>query len=148
MTAAPSQQLLVSIHPRFAQAVVEGTKRVELRRLRPAVVSGDPIVFYETSPTCAVVARAAITRVTTGSPTWLWKSVGGESGLSRREFMGYFSNCPKGFAIAFKSVSVLRVPVTLDALRRAVPDFAPPQSYQYLRQDRARDCRLAACLCA
>lgn len=82
-----------------------------------------------------------ISRVTTGSPTLHWKSVGGESGLSKREFMRYFSNCPK-------SVRVLRVPVTLDALRRAVPDFAPPQSYQYLRQDRARDCRLAACLCA
>lgn len=148
MAAAPSHQLLVSIHPRFAQAVVEGTKRVELRRLRPAVESGDPIVFYETAPTCAVVARAVISCVSTGRPYRLWRSVGGESGLTRREFMAYFSNCPMGFAIAFNAVSVLSEPVTLDSLRRAVPDFAPPQSYHYLRQNRARDRRLSACLCA
>ncbi len=29
-----------------------------------------------------------ISSVTTGSPTLLWKCLGGESGLSKREFMG------------------------------------------------------------
>lgn len=146
MIPVPRPDLLVSVRPRFAHAILEGTKRVELRRVRPAVEAGDTIVFYETSPTCAVVAKAEIRNVASGSATRLWTAARALSGLNRQEFMLYFEGCRTGFAIEFGDVRVFEHPVTLSTLRRAVPGFAPPQSYHYLRRDRSKDRRLAAYL--
>lgn len=145
MEPTSARDLLVSIRPRFAWAVIAGLKRVELRRVRPAVDVGGTIVFYATSPVCAVVAVARVAQVIEGPPSRLWKRVGAQTGLARQEFRDYFRGRPTAYAIRFDGLAVRERPVTLAELRRAVPDFAPPQSYWYLREDRARDRTLSSC---
>ena len=139
-------RLLVSVRPRFAREIMLGTKRVELRRVRPAVGPGDEIVIYETSPTCAVVCRAVVDEVLSGPVARLWRRVGSVSGMARSEFLAYYRGVENGFAIRLHGVESLDVPVSLHTLRRAGPGFAPPQSYHYLLAERARDRRFAACL--
>lgn len=131
--SSSARALLLSIQPRFAQAIVDGTKTVELRRVRPTVSAGDRLVFYETSPTRAVVAIATVVGVLAKDPATLRRRVAAKSGLQGEEFLAYFSGCDIGFGIEFCEVVALRSPVTLNDLRRRVPGFTPPQSYHYLR---------------
>lgn len=141
-----ARRLLVSIHPRYGEKVRSGEKRAELRRVRPAVVRGDSIVFYETSPTCAIVAYATVCRVVAASPRTLWPLVRDQCCVSREYFGEYFQGRRIGYAIQFRSVAVLDSPIELARIRRHAPQFTPPQSYHYLRQDRAHDRRVVALL--
>ncbi|WP_237302536.1 ASCH domain-containing protein [Streptomyces sp. S063] len=59
----PERALLLSLHPRFATAILNGEKTVELRRQRVAVPPGTPVIIYATSPTMALTAPPA-------SPAW------------------------------------------------------------------------------
>jgi predicted transcriptional regulator len=146
MASDAPTRLLISIQPRHTKQILSGKKRVELRRVRPAVGAGDEIIVYETFPTCAVVCRALVREVIADAPNRLWRLVGSTSGIDRSEFLDYFDGCDAGFAIRIVEVRVLESPVSLRTLRRAVPGFAPPQSYHYLKTNRPRDRRLAACL--
>jgi predicted transcriptional regulator len=145
MADSSAARLLISVHPRFAELILAGTKRVELRRVRPSIRSGDEVVIYETSPTCAVVCKARVGGVVAAHPDVLWKRCGRLAGVSHDEFFEYFGGRECGYAIKLEAVVELPRPIELRQLRRAVPGFAPPQSYHYLRQDRPRDQRLAAC---
>lgn len=145
MADKSAAQLLISVHPRFADMILAGTKLVELRRVRPSIQRGDEVVIYETSPTCAVVCLVRVGGVLAAKPDALWRQCGHVSGVSRGDFFQYFCGRPLGYAIKLEAVKPLTRPVELNQLRRAVPGFAPPQSYHYLRTDRARDRRLAAC---
>ena len=141
-----ARRLLVSIHPRYGEKVRSGEKRAELRRVRPAVDRGDLIVFYETSPTSAIVAHATICRVLAASPRSLWPLVRDECCVSRECFVEYFQGRSIAYAIRFHAVAVLESPLELSRIRRVAPRFAPPQSYHYLRRDRDHDRRVAALL--
>lgn len=140
------RQLLLSIRPIFARAILAGHKGVELRRVRPAVGPGDEIVVYETSPTSAVVGMATVNRVECASPRVLWTRHGAVSGLTRSEFLEYFRGRDVGYGIVLADVRILDEPVSLQAIRRLVPKFHPPQSYHYLSDERLADRRLVACL--
>lgn len=146
MACDAPNRLLISIHPRHTTNILNGKKRVELRRIRPGIEGGDEIIIYETFPTCAVVCIAVVSHVIEEEPNRLWRLVGSTSGVGRSEFLEYFRGSDTGYAIGLGDVRAFQSPVTLLALRRAVPGFAPPQSYHYLRSERQRDRRLAACL--
>lgn len=60
--------MLLSVHPRFAAAILEGTKTVEVRRQRVAAPSGTPVLLYATAPTMALVGMALIASVHVAPP--------------------------------------------------------------------------------
>lgn len=60
--------MLLSVHPRFATAILAGTKTVEVRRQRVAAPSGIPVLLYATAPTMAIVGMARIASVQVASP--------------------------------------------------------------------------------
>ena len=146
MSRKARTQLLISVKPRFAHAILRGDKLVELRRVRPNLTKGDEIILYESSPTCAVVARAKVAELIEATPLSLWRLIHEESGVTRQEFNQYFAGRSRAFAIRLSDVQELDEPIGLRELRRAVPGFAPPQSYHYLRPERQRDLELTASL--
>jgi predicted transcriptional regulator len=71
----------MSIHPRFAQAILAGTKLVELRRVpfkRPVT----HVFIYETGSSGAVVGLFEVKRVVEASPRAVWKTYNRGSGLT------------------------------------------------------------------
>lgn len=137
-------RLLLSIRPRFAKEIISGRKQVELRRIRPAVGPGDEMVIYETSPTSAIVGRAIVEGVLAAKPDVLWKVIGSVSGVSQAEFAAYFRGTRLGYAIKLRTIDSLNTPISLRSLRKVAPGFAPPQSYHYLREERAMDRKVVA----
>lgn len=127
----------MSIRPRFAQSILDGTKTVELRRRAPNLEPGDTVVVYETSPTKAIVGWATVENVETTTPAALWHRVHGKAGVSRREYDAYFAGAPSASAIHLSRVFALRTPIVLDDIRVRWPWLRPPQSYRYVSLTRS-----------
>lgn len=121
--------ILLSVKPKFASLIVDGSKLVELRRTVPAQTVGT-IAIYSSSPVQAIVALADVKETIEASPTKLWaiaKDKGG--GLTRAELMDYFDSKKTGFAIVLENVRVYGKPVQPT---RVFKTFSAPQSFRYL----------------
>ena len=127
-----SRVLLLSVQPKYAKRILNGTKAAELRKVRPGVAPGDTIVLYVSSPEKKVRAVATVRGVSSGHPDQLWKDVSGEAGVTDEEYEDYFGDTDIGYAIHFTDLRLLRVPVALSRLRQFWPGFHPPQVYRYL----------------
>lgn len=127
-----SKAALISVHPKYVRQILNGSKRVEFRR----VWAAQPIthlVLYSTSPEMKVVATLQIKKTIEASIAGLWelaKEYGG--GLTRAALREYFSKKPRGYGLVIGSVEALRAPLTLS---EAIPGIRPPQSYAYLTSE-------------
>jgi predicted transcriptional regulator len=125
-----SSVALISIHPRFVESIVAGTKNVEFRR-RWSRTHVDALLIYATAPESSLVAVVKIDEVSHLGKGALWekcKVLGG--GLTRTELRQYFDGLPSGVALTLGARY---------AFARALPpasvlgrDFRPPQSFRYL----------------
>ncbi|MBY0313268.1 MAG: hypothetical protein K2W85_14460 [Phycisphaerales bacterium] len=140
------RMLLLSVRPEFAEPLISGEKRFELRRVRPAIGPGDVVWLYSTQPRCALIGGVAVAAVHRQRVSTLWRRVRGKCGVSQADFKGYFAGLDEGYAIEVCAPTPLHEPLTLEELRRRVPGFSPPQSYWYLNDARERDARLVRLL--
>ncbi|MFF4985486.1 ASCH domain-containing protein [Streptomyces sp. NPDC001046] len=127
----PERALLLSLHPRFATAILTGAKTVELRRQRVAVPPGTPVIIYATSPVMALTGTARLTGVDTAAPGQIWRRHRTNSGISKAEYTAYMNGAERASALLLDTPRPLSRPVPLDHLR-ATGAFHPPQSYRYL----------------
>jgi predicted transcriptional regulator len=121
--------ILLSVKPKFANLIVEGSKLVELRRTIPAQVVGT-IAIYSSSPVQAIVALADVKETIEASPLKLWaiaKDNGG--GLTKAELLAYFESKKTGFALMLENVRVYGKPVNPAKIFKP---FSAPQSFRYL----------------
>lgn len=128
--------VFLSIHPQHAEAILDGRKRFEFRRVPPR--DAGQLILYATSPVQRIVGHAQVAGVLSASPAALWKQCAGGAGISHDHFMAYFAGREQAFAIEVKHPVRLVHPVEVGFLG----DFAVPQSYRYL--DGARFGRLLA----
>lgn len=125
-----NKALLLSIRPRFADAIFAGTKHFELRKVRPKVESGDLVLVYVTSPRCSLEGAFRVGAVLEMSPEQLWPRVRATCALSKAEFMAYYDGKTTAFAIAILQAWRLDTAVQLSELRSE--RIIPPQGYRYL----------------
>lgn len=124
--------VLISIHPKYVNKILDGSKRVEFRRVW-AAQKVSHLVIYSTSPDMKIVATVEIAEVFQGNQTNLWeaaKKYGG--GLTRKELRAYFSGLSKGNALILDNVKPLTKPLALAELGN---NIRAPQSYAYLTAD-------------
>ena len=125
--AAEPVVALMSIRPRFAQAILEGKKTVELRRV-PLKRPVTHVVIYETGITGAIVGLFEVRRIVEQSPRQTWRTYNGTSGLTKKEFDAYFIG--KQCAVAIEVGHTCRFPEPVPLAEIAVT--RPPQSFMYL----------------
>lgn len=121
--------ILLSVKPKFADLIIEGSKLVELRRSIPARPVGT-IAIYSSSPTQCIVALADVRKTIEASPSKLWviaKEHGG--GLTKAELLAYFDKKITGFALMLENVRVFAKPVSPKKIFKL---FSAPQSFKYL----------------
>ncbi len=87
--------MLLSVHPRFATAILAGSKTVEVRRQRVAAPPGIAVLLYATAPTMALVGIARIAAVQVASPREVWSTHRARTGISRREYDEYMSGASR-----------------------------------------------------
>lgn len=132
MSATEKRTLLLSIRPKFAEMIFNGSKRVELRRRRPRVCAGDKVYVYMSSPVRALVGEFVVQRVLSSSVDDLWDIVRDCAGITQEHFEEYYSGTDLGYAIFVAESTRLPSPIELDDLRRIWRGFRPPQCYAYL----------------
>jgi predicted transcriptional regulator len=129
----PDRVTLLSVRPRFAEALLDGTKTVELRRRRVRVADGSLCLLYASSPVRALVGAIRIGGTDTGTPEALWSRWGHEAALTRPEYDVYLAGSSHPCAIVVAAAMRLPDPIELGELRRRQEAFVPPQSYRFLR---------------
>jgi predicted transcriptional regulator len=124
--------LLLSIRPEFVEKIFAGEKRVELRRRRPRLQTGDTIAIYATAPRCELVGLARVVGIRRSTPRGLWLSVRNDAGIDRHQYDRYFEGSENAIGIELEDPVEFNRPATLKELRFAWPGFHPPQGYRYL----------------
>jgi len=117
---------IISIHPNYAEAILAGTKTIELRRRVPELPSGTRLWIYATRPTGAIIGIATIREVARAHPATIWKMHRKGAGVDHASFKAYFKGAHQ--AVAILLAAVRRVgPITVDQLRGIRDSFHPPQ---------------------
>lgn len=123
------RDIVASIHPRHAQAILDGTKTVELRRkVWRMGAEIDRMFLYETAPTSALVGHVRVGVCRTMPPEALWGHLGARTGVTREEFDAYFDGRAEAHGIeVFRPRRFIgRWSITDLGLKR------PPQSWCYV----------------
>lgn len=136
VSGSADRVMMLSIHPRHVDKILEGTKSVELRRTRPLVSPGQPVAIYATLPSGALVATCRISEVHTGTPASIWRLVGDDAGVTRAEFDGYFEGADSAVALRLDAVTALVGQISLQQLRAQGRSFHPPQTWHFLDRQR------------
>jgi predicted transcriptional regulator len=121
--------ILLSIKPKFAEAILEGTKIFELRRTIFRGQDVQRIVIYASRPVSRVVGECRIDNVLALEPTKLWSLTSFGAGVDRDFFDAYFHGKKIGFALKVSKPKRYAKARRLDehcGLSR------PPQSFCYL----------------
>jgi len=134
--------IMLSIHPQYAEKILDGTKLWEYRKTLPTThlldVTG--VVVYATAPVSRIVGEfeTDLTKTRTASPCKLWHETDGErdGGITKEAFDKYFEGHDYGYAIPVLLYSGGSSAVRYDVPRR-LADFGlkkPPQGFAYLKK--------------
>lgn len=122
--------VLLSIRPRYVDAILSGRKKYEFRKSRPKFErNGQKAYIYTTAPVCKIVATFTIKAILESHPRELWRKFGKSSGLKADAFTEYFGVRKKGFAIEIASIKRFNPPIEP---KDCLEDFVPPQSFRYV----------------
>lgn len=127
-----NRMIVLSLKPRFAEAILAGTKTVELRRTTPKIEVPTRALLYATTPVRALLGTCIITDVRSANLTALWREYGPRSELSHDEFKRYFEGLDIGTALPLSNQRSLDRIVPLHDLRAKPRGFRPPQSFAYV----------------
>jgi predicted transcriptional regulator len=127
-----TKRLLLSIRPKYAEMIFNGTKTMELRRVKPNLSINDIVVVYVTSPIKQVWGSFMVSSIICLPINELWHTVQKDAGVTKEEFFDYFLGVNYGYGIGIKATSCVIKPIDLNDIRRNWNGFNPPQSYRYL----------------
>ena len=126
------RMVILSLKPRFAEAILTGVKTVELRRTEPKIVVPTRALLYSASPVRALLGTCIITNVRSADLAALWREYGSRSDLSYLEFQQYFKGVEAGTALTLTEPEAFSRRVPLQDLRARPRGFRPPQSFAYV----------------
>lgn len=123
--------LLLSLRPRFAEAILDGEKTTELRRRPINAQPGTWVILYASAPTMAIVGIARLGNIEATEPDEAWERYQNCLALEESEFYGYLDGTKLAYLLHLGHIRPLERPLPLDELRRS-GDFQPPQSFRYV----------------
>lgn len=124
--------VICSIRTEFARQILDGTKRVEIRRRPWRICPGSTVLVYSSGEERALVGSFVVESVEIGAPEHVWARHHADVGISKARFDQYLSGAPAAVAILTSDVRRLENPIYLSELRRRVPAFIVPQSFRHV----------------
>jgi predicted transcriptional regulator len=126
--------IVISVHKQYADAILNGSKTVELRRRFPDVQLGTKVWLYATKPVGAIVGFAVLKIVERAAPSVIWKKHAARTGIDVTAYNDYFSGVNIAVALTLSNARKIR-PISLDQLRDIRLNFHPPQIVAALSED-------------
>jgi len=124
--------VILSVKPRFAEAIIEGKKRYEFRKSMFKREHVGQVYIYSTSPVSKIIGSFEIEKVIEDSPQAIWGTCHELAAISKGDFFRYFDGAETAFAI--KIARVFRFAKPLDPYS-LIEGFRPPQSFRYISAD-------------
>ncbi|KAM3101985.1 ASCH domain-containing protein [Phormidesmis sp. 146-12] len=125
---SPCNIVLMSMHPEFAQLILEGKKKVEFRKTRFASEVSH-VVIYATTPLKKIVGYFEVQGIQVASPEELWRFYSEVAGVDQQFFQDYYDHIRQGVAIEVGKVYQLNHFLSLSHVSTSL---VAPQSYVYL----------------
>lgn len=119
--------VILSIKPVFADAILAGEKKVEFRRTL-FKKNVEKVFIYCTSPVKKITGYFTINDIVKDSPQKLWEQFGEIGFINEIDFFKYFENRKTGFSICIDSIN--EFPMSIDPFKK-LENFVPPQSFRY-----------------
>lgn len=122
-------KILLSIKPKYVERILEGTKKVEYRRVIPKCKDITHIIIYATAPICQVVAEVSVTNILSDEPSILWEKTFSIGGISNDEFYTYFINRKVAYAFVIDDIKIFTP-------YHKLTDYGiktPPQNFVYIK---------------
>ncbi len=120
--------VILSIKPKYVKEILKGYKKFEFRK-NIYKQSIERIYIYSSSPVKRIVASFKPEEIIYDTPSNLWTICDDNAGISYDEFMEYFFNKQKGYAIKITDLNIFENPI---APKLVIEGFVPPQSFRYI----------------
>ncbi|MDN3594210.1 hypothetical protein [Zunongwangia endophytica] len=129
--------LLISVKPEFAEKILIGKKTIELRKSTPKKVNKENyILIYVTSPIKELWAICKINNLIKEDKKTFWNKYGSKTGITKYQFNEYCKTNENAFGIELKEIkNFSKYSIELKDLKKAFPNFMPPQTYSYIKSD-------------
>ena len=123
------RDVLMSIKPKYADAIFKGEKRVEFRKVcfKETVTH---VYVYSSTPIRQIIGYFTIERIEKDSPEKLWNRYSSVSAIQREEFFNYFSGVSRGYAIVVKDIHPFKNGLTIQDVFSS--NYVVPQNYRYI----------------
>lgn len=121
-------KVLMSIKPKYATQILDGTKTFEYRKTRFRKKNVDSIVIYATSPIMKIIGEVQLIDILEGTPDTIWKKTFRSGGINKTAYDDYFEGKEKAIAYRLGTVEKYENEMNLSDFHVNVP----PQSYIYL----------------
>lgn len=123
--------VLLSIKPKYANAILSGQKRVEFRKMA-FKKQIERVYIYSSAPEQRIIGYFTIEKIVADTPQELWKKFNALGSISKADFFEYFADKEIGYSIKIKEVkrfSKSKNPKDI------FENFVPPQSYMYCEKN-------------
>lgn len=130
-----SKTILLSIHPQWAEAILNGTKKWEYRRISPKLCEGFRVVLYASGKSHAIVGEFIVEKLLKEPLNKLIEHTLHETPHDKKGFWSYFSSLKIGSALKVSYPIAYQNPIPLNEIRKIIPEFIPPQNFIYLTED-------------
>jgi predicted transcriptional regulator len=140
-----STAAILSIKPVYANQIMAGTKKVELRKSAMGLNAGDVVLVYNSAPEQQIAFWFQIASVEACSVDEMWARHQASLGIDYQDYLAYFSVIPTAVGLHVGEVQPVS-PIALARIEELVPGFVPPQGLIWLRDDIGRFERLLATL--
>ncbi|MCH8837464.1 MAG: ASCH domain-containing protein [Candidatus Marinimicrobia bacterium] len=128
--------ILMSIKPKYAERIISGEKRVELRRRRPSKIGeGSIVLLYVSDPVQSITGAFCVDYIIEKPTGQLWKLVKDTASVTRDEFEKYFTGTLVGVGIFFSKFVLFPEPIMLHTFSKDNMPFHPPQGFRYISID-------------
>lgn len=124
--------VLLSIKPKFANAILDGIKKIEFRKQIFKNEEISKIYLYSSSPEQKIIGYFTYKQIIKENPSLLWDEFGEVGYISQEDFFNYFEGKSKGYGILVDKVNRFKTPIEP---KEIFDKFTPPQSFKYLESN-------------
>ncbi|MCH7386955.1 ASCH domain-containing protein [Acinetobacter modestus] len=124
-----STAVLLSIKPKFAEAIFSGEKKYEFRKAIYKNPSIKVVYVYASAPISKVIGSFQVDEILKNDLATLWENTNAAAGITEEYFHEYFADRSYGFALKVEKAKLFDEPMKL------IEMFGiehPPQSFCYV----------------
>ena len=107
------RKLLLPIKPKYVDAIIAGTKRVEYRTRIRKDSEVTTALIYRSGDLKKIVAEFTICGIIEGTPEQVWDQTKEFGGIEEKDYFRYFANKDKAYAYQICNLVIYPEPIPL-----------------------------------